>query len=258
VRESVSITEKEALEKKVIDLVAPDLTALLQRVDGREVEVGEERRKIVLGTDPEVHRLEMRLKQRILDRIADPNVAYLLFMAGLLGLYFELAHPGVIFPGVAGGICLLLALAAFQVLPISSTGVLLLLFGVAMLIAELFVTSFGVLGVGGIAAFVLGSLLLFDPSDPTVMVHRPIIAATAVTVSTFMLRTQGRRATTGSEGLIGDVGVVREWVERSGKVFVHGERWNAVSESPLEIGDRVEIISVEPGMRVRVRRAAQP
>ena len=263
VRESVSVTEKEALEKKVIDLVAPDLTTLLTRLDGREVQIGDEKRKLALGEHPEVRRLEMRLKHRVLDRIADPNVAYLLFMAGLLGLYFELAHPGVIFPGVAGAICLLLALAAFQVLPISSTGVLLLLLGVAMLIAEIFVTSFGVLGVGGIAAFVLGSLLLFDGSDPTAVVHRPIIAAAAVTVSTFMLgigylvvRTQARRATTGSEGLIGEVGTVREWLEGTGKIFVHGEYWNAVSDAPLEVGARVEVTSIEPGMRVRVRRAA--
>jgi membrane-bound serine protease (ClpP class) len=263
VRESVSITEKDALEKKVIDLVAPDLTTLLARVEGREVQIGDEKRKLALGADPEIRHLEMRLKHRVLDRIADPNVAYLLFMAGLLGLYFEFAHPGVIFPGVAGAICLLLALAAFQVLPISSTGLLLLLLGIAMLIAEIFVTSFGVLGVGGIAAFVLGSLLLFDGADPTVMVYRPIIAAAAVTVSAFMLgigylvvRTQARRATTGSEGLVGEVGVVRERVDRTGKVFVHGEYWNAVSDVPLEVGDRIEVTSVEPGMRVRVRRAA--
>jgi len=261
VRESVSITEKEALEKKVIDLVAPDLTALLTRADGREVQVGDERRKLALGADAEIRPLEMRLKHRVLDRIADPNVAYLLFMAGLLGLYFEFAQPGVIFPGVAGAICLLLALMAFQVLPISSTGLLLLVFGIAMMIAEIFVTSFGVLGVGGMTAFVLGSLLLFD--DPTIAVHRPIIAAAALTVGAFMLavgylvlRTQARRATTGSEGLIGEVGVVRERVDRTGKVFVHGEYWNAVSDQPLDVGERVEVMSIEPGMRVRVRRAA--
>ena len=159
VRESVSITEKQAVEKKVVDVVAPDLKSLFAQIDGREVQVGDTRRKLALGPDPELHRLEMRLKDRLLDRIADPNIAYLLFMAGVLGLYFEFAHPGVVFPGVAGSICLLLALAAFQVLPINATGMLLLLIGIAMLIAEIFVASFGVLGVGGVAAFVFGSLL---------------------------------------------------------------------------------------------------
>ncbi len=265
VRESVSITEKQAVEKKVVDVVAPDLKSLFAQIDGREVQVGDTRRKLALGPDPDLHRLEMRLKDRLLDRIADPNIAYLLFMAGVLGLYFEFAHPGVVFPGVAGSICLLLALAAFQVLPINATGILLLLIGIAMLIAEIFVASFGVLGVGGVAAFVLGSLFLFDAADPTMAVHRPIIAAAALTVSAFflavgylVLRTQVRRATTGSEGLVGELGVVRERVMGTGKVFVHGEYWNAVSDAPLEVGERVEVTSVEPGMRIRVRRAAQP
>jgi membrane-bound serine protease (ClpP class) len=262
VRESVSITEKEAVEKHVVDLVAPDLATLLAQAAGREVQLGETRVRLVLGPETEVVHLDMRLKHRVLDLIADPNVAYLLFMAGLLGLYFEFANPGVVLPGVVGGICLLLALAAFQVLPINSTGILLILFAVGLMIAEAFVPSFGVLGVGGIVAFVLGSLLLFDTPESTIAVERPIIAAAVLTVSGFMLaigylvlRTQRRRATTGADGLVGEIGVVRERIDRDGKIFVHGEHWNAVSDTPLEVGERIEVVCVEKGMRLRVRRA---
>lgn len=262
VRESVAVTEKEAVAQKVVDLVAPDLRSLLAQAAGREVLVGETKIKLALGADTEVVHLQMRLKHRVLDLIADPNIAYLLFMAGLLGLYFELANPGVVLPGVVGGICLLLALVAFQVLPINSTGILLMLFAVVLFVAEAFLPSFGVLGVGGIVAFVLGSLLLFDTPDSTVAVDRGIVVAAALTISSFMLavgylvvRTQRRRATTGAEGLVGEIGVVRERLELGGKVFVHGEYWNAVSDTPLEVGDSIEVMSVERGMRLRVRRA---
>jgi len=263
VRQSVSITEKEALEKHVVDLVAPDLATLLAQAGGREVQVGDTKIRLGLGPQTEIVRLEMRLKHRVLDVIADPNVAYLLFMAGLLGLYFEFANPGVVLPGVVGGICLLLALAAFQVLPINSTGILLILFAVGLMIAEAFVPSFGVLGVGGIGAFVLGSLLLFDTPESTIAVERSIIAAAVLTVSGFMLaigylvlRTQRRRATTGAEGLVGEIGVVRERIDHEGKIFVHGEHWHAVSDTPLEVGERIEVVRVEKGMQLRVRRAS--
>jgi membrane-bound serine protease (ClpP class) len=265
VRESVSVTEKEAVEKKVIDFVAPDLASLLAQAAGREVQVGAEEVKLALGAGTEVRRLEMRLKQRVLDIIADPNIAYLLFLAGLLGLYFEFANPGVVFPGVVGGICLLLALAALQVLPINSTGLLLMLFALALIIAEVFLPSFGILGIGGIVAFVLGSLLLFDTPDSTIAVDRSIITAATLTVGTFMLavgylvvRTQRRPATTGFEGLVGETGVVREWVDTSGKILVHGEYWNAVSDERLGVGERVDVVRAERGMRLRVRRAAGP
>ena len=151
VRESVALTEKEAVAKKVVDLVAPDLPALLAAASGREVQVGDHRVRLALGAATEIVRLEMRLKDRVLNLVADPNVSYLLFMAGLLGLYVEITHPGLVLPGVVGGISLLLALAAFQVLPINSTGFLLLLFAVGLVVAEAFVPS-GVLGVGGVVA----------------------------------------------------------------------------------------------------------
>jgi membrane-bound serine protease (ClpP class) len=265
VRDSVSITESDAVKKDVVDLVADDLRGVLAQATGRRVEIGDKPVTLTFAPDVEIVRFEMRLKHRVLDLIADPNVAYLLFMAGLLGLYFEFANPGVVFPGVVGGICLLLALAAFQVLPINSTGLLLLLLAVALMVAEMFVPSFGILGVGGIVAFALGSLLLFDTPDSTIAVARPIIAAAVLTVSTFMLaigylvlRTQRRRPATGAEGLVGERGIVREAVGSSGKIFVHGEYWNAVSETPLQVGDHIEVVRVEPGLRLRVRRASTP
>jgi membrane-bound serine protease (ClpP class) len=262
VRESVSVTEKEAVNKKIVDLVAPDLTALLTALAGRELQVDDRKVRLTLGATTEITRLEMRLKHRVLDLIADPNISYLLFMAGLLGLYFEFTNPGAVLPGVMGGICLLLALAAFQVLPINSTGILLMLFAVLLIVAEAFVPSFGVLGVGGIVAFALGSLLLFDTPESTIAVDRGIIGAAVVTVSGFMLtvgylimRAQHRPVHTGAEGLIGEIGTVRAASPAGVKVFVHGEYWDAVSDAAVEPGARIEVVRVEPGMRLRVRPA---
>jgi membrane-bound serine protease (ClpP class) len=246
---------------KVVDLVADDVDDLLAQIDAREVEVnGRMVRLETSGAAVEHH--AMRLRQKILDVIANPNLAYLLMMAGLLGLYVEFTSPGVVFPGVAGAICLLLALSAFQVLPINYTGLALLGFGVALLVAEIFLPSFGVLGVGGIVAFVLGSLLLFDTPDSTLAVDPRLIGATAVTLGSVMLvlgwlvvRTQRGRSRVGAEGMVGEVGEVRRAPTPSGKVkvFVHGEYWDASADEPLEAGDAVEVVAVD-GMRMRVRR----
>lgn len=263
VRESVSITEREAVELGVVDLVATDVNDLLRQVEGRAVEVGGAMRKLALA-DAVIEPQEMRLRQKILNIIANPNVAYLLMMAGILGLYVEFTHPGVLFPGVAGTICLLLALSALQVLPINYAGLALIGLGVALLVAEIFLPSFGALGVGGLVAFVLGSLLLFDTPESTVEVDPGIIAAAAVVLGGFTLivgwlvvRTQRQRAAVGVEGMVGEVGEVRRKLGAGGrvKVFVHGEYWDAAADEPLEVGDAVEVVGVE-GMRIRVRRRA--
>jgi membrane-bound serine protease (ClpP class) len=262
VRESVSITEREALKMRVIDLIAADVGALLAEADPRVVDVnGRNVRLATAGAVVERH--EMRLRQRILDVIANPNLAYLLMMAGLLGLYVEMTSPGVLFPGVAGAICLLLALSAFQVLPINYTGLALVGLGLALLLGEIFLPSFGVLGVGGIVSFVLGSLLLFDTPDSTLAVDPRLIGATAVTLGSavltlgwLVLRTQRRPSTVGVEGMIGEVGEVRRALSPSKvKVFVHGELWDATADEPLAAGDAVEVVSVA-GMRLHVRRRA--
>ena len=260
VRESVSVTEQEAVKLKVVDLIASDVSDLLVKVDGRRVEI--QGRPVVLHTaNAVVQGYDMRLRQRVLDVIANPNVAYLLMMAGMLGLYVEFTSPGVVFPGAAGVICLLLAMAALQVLPINSTGLALVAVGAAMLGAEAFLPTFGIIGVAGIVAFVLGSLLLFDTPDSTVRVNRWLIAATALTLGAvtavigwLVIRTQRRRSSVGAEGMIGERGEVRR-VQTPGKVkvFVRGEYWDGDSDEPLEVGDAVEVSAVN-GLRLRVRR----
>jgi membrane-bound serine protease (ClpP class) len=230
-------------------------------VNQRQVTVQGTKRTLDLAGATIVAR-EMRLKQKFLNIIANPNVAYLLMMAGLLGLYVEFTHPGVFFPGVAGGICLLLAMAALQVLPINYSGLALIGLGLGLLVTELFVPSFGILGVGGIVAFVLGSLLLFDTPDSDLTVDRSIVYAAAATFGSFTLlvsylvvRSQRRKPTLGREGLIGEIGEVKNRVapgNSSGKIFVHGEYWNAMADEAIEVGARAEVVRVD-GMRLTVR-----
>lgn len=261
VRDSVSITEREAVKLKVVDFIATDIDDVLAKAHGRAVTV--RGHTVILNTDrAPVERFEMRLRQRLLDLVANPNVAYLLMMAGLLGLYVEFTNPGVVFPGVAGAICLLLAMAALQVLPINYTGLALIGLGVGMLVAEAFLPSFGVIGVGGLVAFVLGSLLLFDTPDSTVRVDRGLIAAAALTLGSFtfvvgwlVVRAQRQRSSVGAEGMLGEIGQVRRVLEpgRRVKVFVHGEYWEAESDEPLQEGDMVEVVAIN-GLRLRVRR----
>ncbi|MGH7831842.1 MAG: NfeD family protein [Candidatus Binatia bacterium] len=263
VRRSVSITEKEALAKKVIDIVAKDVDDLLRQADGRKVEINDKQQLLSLK-NVRVERFEMNLKQKIIDTLADPNIAYLLLMAGILGLYMEFSHPGVIFPGVAGGICLLLALTSLQLLPINYAGLLLIVLGVSLLIGEAFMPSFGVLGIGGAISLALGSLLLFDTESSDLAVDRSIIFSTVGTLSGLMLllgylvfKSQRRKPSLGHEGMIGEIGEVRVKLNPSGKVFVHGEYWNAeTEEGEVEVGEKVEVVGLE-GMRLRVRRVSE-
>jgi len=265
VRESVSATEQEALKLRVIDIVAPSLDDLLRQASGREVNINGHKMKLDLAGAEVVH-LQMRLKQEVLNILSNPNVAYLLMMAGILGLYVEFTHPGVFFPGIAGAICLLLGMTALQVLPINYSGLVLILLGLSLLISELFVPSFGILGVGGIVAFVLGSLLLFDTPESSLTLDPNIVYAAAATfgaftmwVSYLVVRSQRRRPVLGREGLVGEIGEVRQRVAGTpgGKIFVHGEYWNATSEEPIEVGERVEVVQVN-GMHLLVRRVPGP
>ena len=268
VRESVSITEVEALEKNVVDLVAADVHDLLAQAHGREVEVGTQ----TVTLDFSAARLDegrfrivaadMRLKHKVLNILADPNIAYLLMMAGMLGLYLEFSNPGLLLPGLAGGICLILALTAFQVLPINYTGLVLIGLGMALLVAEMFLPSFGILGVSGIAAFVLGSLFLFDTPDAELAVDRTIILAASLAVSLFMFvvgllaaRAWWRPAASGPEALRGEVGEVRTPLAPRGTVWVHGEYWTAESDEAIEAGQKVRVVEVNH-LVLRVCRAA--
>ena len=259
VRKSVSITEKEALKIKVIDIVAKDIHDLLKQADGRKVEI-EDRPQTLSLKDVEVIRHEMNLKQRIINIIADPNIAYLLLMAGILGLYMEFSHPGVIFPGVTGAICLILALISLQVLAFNHAGLVLILLGIALLIGEAFLPSFGVLGIGGIISLALGSFLLFDTQDSTIGVDPAIILTAVATMAAFVLaisylvyRSQRSKATLGFEGLMGEIGDVKARLNPIGKIFVHGEYWNAEADGEIDVGEKVEIVGYE-GMNLKVRR----
>jgi membrane-bound serine protease (ClpP class) len=262
VRKSVAITEKEALKINVIDIVARDITHLLEQAHGRKVDLdGQQHELQVKGARIERH--EMSFKQKLLNTIADPNIAYLLLMAGFLGLYMEFAHPGVIFPGVAGAICLLLALASLQLLPINYAGLGLILLGIALLIGEAFAPSFGVLGVGGIISLALGSFFLFDTEGSDVIVDRSIIFTAVATLGSFVLavsylvfRSQKARPTMGLEGLVGEIGEVRSRLSPSGKVFVHGEYWNALAEGEIDVGEKVEVVGYD-GMNLKVRRSPE-
>lgn len=260
VRKSVSITETEALKKKVIDIVARDVTDLLDQAHGRKVDVNGTKQELSIK-NARVVPYEMSLKQRILNSIAHPNIAYLLMMAGILGLYMEFSHPGTIFPGVAGAICLLLAFASLQLLPINYTGLALMVFGVGLLVGEAFFPSFGVLGIGGIISLALGSLLLFDTETSDFGVDRSIVFTAVATLGSFVLavsylvfRSQKAKPSLGIEGLIGEVGLAREKLSPRGMVFVHGEYWTAEADEAIETGERVQVVGLDR-MVLKVKRA---
>jgi membrane-bound serine protease (ClpP class) len=263
VRKSSAIGAAEALKLHVIDAVAPDLHSLLAQASGRQVIVAGGRAVKLDFTNAIVRRREMRLGESLLNRLADPNLMYLLMIAGMAGLYFEFAHPGAYLPGVAGAICLLLALASFEVIPINFAGLALITLGAGMLISEMFVTSYGVLGIGGVTAFVIGSLFLVDTSRTNLEVSHAIIAGAAGGFSAIVLGVgyivmrEGRgRASTGREGLIGEIGEVREAITPGtpGRIFVHGEIWRAVSDSRLAPGAHARVMAVN-GLEVVVRPA---
>ena len=262
VRKSVAITEKEALKKNVIDIVARDVEDLLRQANGRKVDING--KDVVLSVkDARVIRHEMSLKQRVLNTIADPNIAYILMMAGFLGLYMEFAHPGVFFPGIAGAICLLLAFASLQVLPINYTGLALILLGVGLLVGEAFFPNFGVLGIGGIVSLALGSLLLFDTPTSDFGVDRSIVFTAVGTVGSFVLaisylvfRSQKAAPALGKEGLIGKIGEVRGKLAPTGRIFVNGENWSAQADGPIDVGEKVRVVGYD-GMQLKVRRLSE-
>ncbi len=248
IRESVSITAAEALKLKVIDLVAENPDDLIRRLDGREVagkgklDLGNARRETV----------EEGLRTKILKTISNPNIVYILFMIGLAGIYFELANPGAIFPGVIGAIALILAFFAFQALPVNTAGILLIILAGILFILEIKVTSYGLLSVAGLFSLVLGSLMLFKGAGPQFQLAWQVIAPTVLTTSAFfvgvtalVIRAHARRPRTGVEGMVGEVGTVRLVDGLQGKVQVHGELWQAAFEQPVSVGMRVEVVSVE-------------
>jgi membrane-bound serine protease (ClpP class) len=251
VRESVSITETEALKKNVIDLIASDLDDLLSQIDGREIKTSAGVKKLSTKNIA-LDRTEMGFREKVLDTISNPNISYILMMIGLLGLYFELSNPGAIFPGVVGGICLILAFFSFQTLPVNYAGILLIIMAIVLFILELKVTSFGMLTVGGIISLTLGSLMMFDSPEPFLKVSLEFIFPVVAVTSTFFslaiylaVKAQRRKPTTGKEGLLGTTGVVKAKIDPQGKVFIHGEYWDAESDEMIPEETRVEVIAVK-------------
>jgi membrane-bound serine protease (ClpP class) len=261
VRKSVSITEAEALKERVIDLIAPDVPTLIKEINGRTVDllIG---KKTLRTTGAQVKEITMGFRYRVLEIISNPNIAYILMILGFYGLYFELANPGAIFPGVAGAISLILAFYALHTLPINYAGLMLIILGVGLFIAEAFITSHGILGVGGAIAMAIGSVMLIESPSPYLRISWavivPVVALSAllfiITVS-LAVRVHREKADTGKEGMLGLEGEARTDVHASGQVFVHGEYWNAWSEAPIQKGERVKVEAVE-GLKLKVRRAA--
>jgi membrane-bound serine protease (ClpP class) len=205
----------------------------------------------------------MTFRQNFLLTISNPNFAYILLMIGLLGLYFEFAHPGAILPGVLGGISLLLAVFAFQILPINYVGLLLIVLAVVLFILEVKVHSYGMLSVGGIVSMVIGSMMLIASPVPELRPSLRVIIPVAVGISlvliflvTLVVKAQARRAVTGREGMIGEIGTARTDLAPSGKVFVHGELWEAESDQPVREGERVRVVEVEKNLKIKVKKEA--
>jgi len=255
IRESVSITAEEAVERNVVDLIAADIDDLLKQLDGREVAL--KQGKVTLRTkDIERKYFTPGVRDRILKTISDPNIAYILMMIGLAGLYFELSHPGAIFPGVIGAISLILAFYSFQTLPVNYAGLLLIALAIVLFIAEIMVSSFGLLSLGGLISLVLGSVMLFEDVGVSLRLMAPtivLVGAFFVVVSTLAFRAYRSKPKTGVEGLIGKKGLVKQAIDPEGLVFVHGEYWRAVSGEKLEPGEKIQVEHVD-GLILTVKR----
>ncbi len=263
VRKAVSITDTEALRLHVIDLVAPDVPSLLNRIDGRTVDVALGKRTLHTA-HAAVREIELGLRQKILGIISNPNIAYILMILGFYGLYFELANPGAIFPGVAGAICLILAFYALQTLPINYAGLLLIILALVLFVLEAFITSHGVLAVGGVVSMLLGSMMLIDSPIPALriswVVIIPVVAASAllfIVTVTVAIRAHRSRVDTGREGLIGIAGTARTDVHNEGQVYLRGEIWNARSDEPISKGTKITVVAVD-GLRLTVKKTAEP
>ncbi|MHB9099800.1 MAG: NfeD family protein [Syntrophales bacterium] len=257
VRKSESITAEEALRLKVIDIVAADIGQLLAQADGREVSLPGGK-KILRTHGALLRERMMGTRQKILSALSDPNIAYILLLIGLAGLYFEFSNPGVVLPGVIGGISLILAFFAMQTLPVNYAGIALIIFSIILFIAEIKVVSHGILTVGGIVSLIIGSLMLFQTPDPSLRISWSVLIPAVTVTSLFFIviiviavRSQMRKTQGGKEGMAGEEGTAVTDVFAEGKVLIHGEYWSAVSDVPVTKGARVRVVRVEE-LKVRV------
>ena len=259
VRKSVSITEDEALKLNVIDLISPNLQDLLAKIDGRVVKFdGVTRTLLTKGLQP--RSIQMSWRYRLLDTISNPTIAYILLMLGIYGIFFELSNPGAILPGVVGGIFLILAFYALQMLPINFAGLALILLAIILFIAEIKVVSHGLLSVGGVISLLLGSMMLIEnPTEYMRISLSAIIPAVLVSGAFFTfavtkaIKARLTKPTTGMEGLVGEIGTVSTPIDPEGKVSIHGEFWNVVSDQKIETGEKVQVVGVT-NLKLKVKK----
>ena len=258
VRQSKSFTDQEALKEHLIDVVAPDVPDLLKQLDGRQIARFNGSTTVLHLANQRVQTLDMSLKQRILDFIMDPNVAFILFAIGMLALYVEFNHPGAIVPGIVGFIFILLAVFAFNILPTRYAALILIVAAFVMFILDAKFATHGALTVGGIGLMILGALLLIDAPIPEMRVHLTTALAVSVPIGLItvflvglVVKARRSKVVTGSQGLVGEVGVAQSALEPAGKVFVHGELWDAVSSANIAAGARVLVKRVD-GLRLEV------
>jgi membrane-bound serine protease (ClpP class) len=261
VTESRSFTAEEALNEKLIDAVISDPQGIIERYDGKEIRRFDDRPVTLHLRGASLQTFEMTGRERILSRVLDPNLALILALAGILGLYVEITHPGLILPGVIGAISLILALFAFNMLPVNWAGVALILLAISLFVLEATITSHGILAIGGILAMIAGGLMLVEGPIPqlrvrlatTLGVAFPLAVITIVLVRLVYL-SHSRKSIVGKEAMLGEVGVAKTDVHQDGKVLVHGEYWTACSERPIPAGSRVRVIKVQD-LKIEVEQA---
>lgn len=259
IRSAASLSASQALSQHVIDVVAPDVTDLLVQLDGRKIVTASG--EMTLATRHLlIEYIRADWRTQLLAALTNPNVAYLLLLIGIYGLLLEGYNPGAVLPGITGAICLLLALYSFQILSVNYAGLALILLGVILIVAEAFLAAFGALGVGGVIAFVIGSIMLFDRSAPGFAIARPLIAAmatiaglVALAIVAYAVRSRSRPVVTGADQLLVDTAVATDNFEHMGMVHVRGELWQAVAREPVQRGERLRIVAID-GLTLTVER----
>jgi membrane-bound serine protease (ClpP class) len=259
VRDSISTAAQEALQLKAIDLIATDEQELLKKLNDRTYLRNGEARKLVTS-GAVLSYAEMTWRQEIFNTLSDPNVAYMLLMLGILGIFFEISQPGVILPGAIGSLALLLAFIGFQTLPVNYIGVLLIILAIILFILEIKVVSYGMLTVGGLIALTFGSLILVDSPEPYLQISRSVIAATVLVCASvislvlfFVVRVQKTRFISGLEGMIGERGQAVTALDPRGRIYVHGEYWDAHADETIAAGSEIEIVRSEANLKLLVR-----
>ncbi len=260
VRESASITATDALEMKVIDLISPSLGDLQEQINGMKVKLPQGER-VLLTSGARIVRVEMSAKQKLIDILSTPDIAFLLLSLGSLGILLEFYNPGLIFPGVAGVVCLMMGFVSFQILPFNYAGVVLLLLAIGLFVAEVYVTSYGLLTTGGVISFALGALLLFDTPDSDIRVGYGVVIASTGAIALFfgyvlfyLIKAQNLKPLVGMEGIIGEEGNAVSDIGDTGKIYVMGEYWDAVSDEPISAGDKIKVVEYKKGFKLKVQK----